>query len=126
MLPTIPPRILRDTVTFSVPTGIDVYQTPQSKTLTVQRVHLQSDNSTRRTGTNQEVTLRGILYIDSRLSFPILDYWKLQTDAQAAGAVMTCTVKDRRGHVTGPYTVINIDGLPDDEGNTHHWEIGLT
>lgn len=126
MLTPIPARILRDTVTFSVPVGITDYQQPATKTLTVQRVHLQSDNTTRRTATNQEVTLRGILYIDARLSFPALDYWSLQTGAQAAGAVMTCTVKDRRGGVSGPYTVQTIDGLPDDEGNIHHWELGLT
>lgn len=126
MLTPIPARILRDTVTFSVPVGITGYQQPSTTTLTVQRVHLQSDNTTRRTATNQEVTLRGILYIDARLSFPALDYWSLQTGAQAAGAVMTCTVKDRRGGVSGPYTVQTIDGLPDDEGNVHHWELGLT
>lgn len=126
MLTPIPARILRDTVTFSVPVGITGYQQPSTTTLTVQRVHLQSDNTTRRTATNQEVTLRGILYIDARLSFPALDYWSLQTGAQAAGAVMTCTVKDRRGGVSGPYTVQTIDGLPDDEGNIHHWELGLT
>jgi hypothetical protein len=126
MLTPIPARILRDTVTFFVPKAIDGYQEPENAEYTVQRVHLQSDNSTRRTANNQEVTLRGTLFVDARLSFPALDYWDMQTKAQAAGAVMTCTVKDRRGGVSGPYTVQTIDGIPDDEGNIHHWELGLT
>ena len=125
MLSTIPARILRDTATFSIPVGMDVYQQTASKTEIVHRVHLQSDNNTRKTGTNTEVVLRGVLFIDARLSFPVLDYWALQESAQAAGAVMTVTVKDRQGRTSGPYTVLTVDGLPDDEGNTHHWELSL-
>ena len=86
MLSPIPRRILRDTATFSVPTGIDRYQKPQTVNYTVQNV---------------------------------------QTQAQQAGGVMTCTVTDRRGGTTGPYTVEIIDGLPDDEAKLHHWELGL-
>ena len=68
MLSTIPTRILRDTLTLTVPTGFDRYQKPLApKTYTVTRVHLQSDNSTRKTATNTEVTLRGILFVDARL-----------------------------------------------------------
>ena len=125
MLSTIPARILRDTAVFFIPTGMDKYQQTVNKTEIVRRVHLQSDNSTRKTGTNTEVVLRGVLFIDARLSFPTLDYWALQESAQAAGAVMTVSVTDRSGKTTGPYTVLTIDGLPDDEGNTHHWELSL-
>lgn len=127
MLSTIPARILRDTLTLTVPTGFDRYQKPiDPKTYIVTRVHLQSDNSTRKTATNTEVTLRGILFVDARLSLPALDFWALQTEVQALGGQMTCTVTDRRGGTTGPYTIAVVDGLPDDEGNLHHWELGLT
>ena len=126
MLSPIPRRILRDTLTLSVPGGFDRYQAPLEPTVyTVQNVHLQSNNETRKTTDNTEVVLRAILFVDARYSTPALDFWALQTAAQQAGGVMTCTVKDRRGNVTGPYTVLVVDGLPDDEDNLHHWELGL-
>lgn len=126
MLSPIPRRILRDTLTLSVPSGFDRYQKPLEPTVyTVQNVHIQNSNETRKTSNNTEVLLRAILFVDSRYSTPKLDYWALQTAAQQAGGVMTCTVKDRRGGVSGPYTVLVVDGLPDDEDNLHHWELGL-
>lgn len=126
MLSPIPRRILRDTLTLSVPGGFDRYQAPLEPTeYTVQNVHLQSNNETRKTTDNTEVVLRAILFVDARYSTPALDFWALQTAAQQAGGVMTCTVTDRRGGVTGPYTVLVVDGLPDDEDNLHHWELGL-
>ena len=127
MLSPMPRRILRDTLTLSVPSGFDRYQNPLNPTVyTVENVHLQSDNSTHKTAQNTEVTLRGVLFVDSRYSTPALDFWALQEATQALGGVMTCTVTDRRGGVTGPYSVLVVDGLPDDEGNLHHWELGLT
>ena len=122
MLSPIPRRILRDTLTLTVPGGFDRYQNPTDPTVyTVKNVHLQADNSTHKTPQNTEVTLRGVLFVDARYSTPALDYWALQ----AAGGVMTCTVTDRRGGTTGPYEVQVVDGLPDDEANLHHWELGL-
>ena len=130
MLSPIPRRILRDTLTLSVPTGFDRYQNPvfnsqQTTSYTVHNVHLQADNSTHRTAQNTEVTLRGVLFIDGRYSTPSLDYWALQEAVQAAGGVMTCTITDKRGNASGPYNVLVVDGLPDDEDNLHHWELGL-
>lgn len=125
MLSSIPKRILRDTAAFSVPAGIDRYQKPTVLCYSVQNVHLQSDNHTVRGRDNTEVTLRGILFVDARHSVPVLDFRALQESAQLAGGVMSCTVTDRRGGVTGPYTVQTVEGLPDDEGNLHHWELGL-
>lgn len=126
MLSPIPRRILRDTLTLSVPAGFDRYQTPLAPTeYIVTAVHLQADNSTHKTADNTEVTLRGVLFVDTRYSKPTLNYWALQESAQAAGGVMTCTVTDKRGSTTGPYTILVVDGLPDDEDNLHHWELGL-
>ena len=126
MLSPIPRRILRDTLTLTVPGGFDRYQNPTDPTVyTVQNVHLQADNSTHKTPQNTEVTLRGVLFVDARYSTPHLDFWALQAAVQAAGGVMTCTVTDRRGNTTGPYSVLVVDGLPDDEANLHHWELGL-
>lgn len=126
MLSPIPRRILRDTVTFSIPAGFDRYQAPlEPEEYTVSCVHIQNTNETRRATDNTEVTLRAILFVDARYSTPQLDYWALQEWAQTNGGVMTCTVTDRRGGVSGPYNVLVVDGLPDDEDNLHHWELGL-
>lgn len=126
MLSPIPRRILRDTLELSVPSGFDRYQAPLDPVVyTVHNVHIQNNNETRKTASNTEVVLRAILFVDARYSTPALDYWALQEAAQAAGGVMTCTVTDKRGGVSGPYTVLVVDGLPDDEDNLHHWELGL-
>ena len=125
MLSPIPRSILRDTMELYVPTGIDRYQKPVVKTYMVQNVHIQSDNRTRKAADNTEVTLTGIIFIDARRSEPVLDYWELQRTAHAAGSMMTCKVTGRNGSVSGPYTILVVDGLPDDEDNLHHWEIGV-
>lgn len=126
MLSPIPRRILRAKATFSVPRGFDRYQNPTDPvTYTVSNVHLQADNSTHKTAQNTEVTLRGVLFIDAKYSSPKYDYEALQEAAQAAGGVMTVTVEDKRGNATGPYTVLVVDALPDDEDNLHHYELGL-
>jgi hypothetical protein len=126
MLSPIPRRILRDTATFSVPSGFDRYQNPLTPTVyAVANVHIQADNSTHKTAQNTEVTLRGILFVDARYSTPALDYEALQEATQALGGVMTVTVADRHGGSMGPFTVVVVDALPDDESNLHHWELGL-
>ena len=126
MFSPIPRRILRDTLTLSVPTGFDRYQKPLTPTTyTVHNVHLQADNSTRKGASDTTVTLRGVIFIDARYSIPALDYEALQEAVQAAGGVMTCSVTSRGGGVTGPLTVAVVDALPDDEDNLHHWEIGV-
>ena len=126
MLSPIPRRILRDTAVFSVPSGFDRYQNPVTPTsYTVENVHIQADNSTHKTAQNTEITLRGILFVDARYSAPKLDYNSLQETAHAAGGVMTVTVTDKHGNSVGPYTVLVVDALPDDEDNLHHDELGL-
>lgn len=126
MLSPIPRRILRDTAVFTVPLEFDRYQKPiKTETYTVANVHIQNDNSTHKTRENTEVTLRGVLYVDARYSVPHLDYEDLQAKAQKAGGVITCEITSRRGSTSGPFTVLVIDALPDDEDNLHHYELGL-
>ena len=126
MLSPIPRRILRDTAIFTVPTKFDRYQKPVDVEIyTVTGVHVQADNSTHKTMGNTEVVLRGILFVDARYSTPRLDYEALQEKAEKAGGVMTCRIQSRRGSMSGPYTVLVIDALPDDEDNLHHYELGL-
>lgn len=126
MLTPIPRRILRDTLTLSVPSGFDRYQKPLAPTeYVVHNVHIQADNRTRKGANNTEVTLTGVIFVDARYSTPALDYEALQEATQAAGGVMTCTVTNRHGGTSGPFTVAVVDALPDDEDNTHHYEIGV-
>lgn len=126
MLTPIPRRILRDTLTLSVPSGFDRYQKPLAPTeYTVNNVHIQADNRTRKGANNTEVTLTGVIFVDARYSTPTLDYEALQEAAQAAGGVMTCAVQNRHGGTSGPFTVAVVDALPDDEDNIHHWELGV-
>ena len=125
MLTPIPRRILRDSAVFHVPTGVDRYQTPTTEDVAIECVHIQADNSIRKTPNNTEVTLRATLFVDARYSKPHVDLWGLQEAAQAAGGVMTCTVTTKYNAVLGPLTVAVVEPLPDDEGNLHHYEIGL-
>lgn len=125
MLSAIPRKILRDTMELFVPSGVDRYQKPTGTTYIVENVHIQADNSTRKTSDNTEVSLTGIIFVDARHSVPALDYDALQRSAHEAGSVMTCKIKHKRGTISGPYTILVVDGLPDDEDNLHHWEIGV-
>ena len=121
-----PRRIFRDTLILNVPAAFDGYQAPQNvTTYTVENVHVQADNSTRKTTNNTEVTLRGRCWVYPLYSTPNLDYEALQEAVQQAGGVMTCTIKNKAGKVSGPYTVLVIDAFPDDEDNLHHWELEL-
>lgn len=126
MLSPIPRSILRDTLTLYVPEAFDAYQKPTAqKTYIVRNVHMQNDNAAHISGQNTEVTLRGVVFVDARHSVPRLDFERLQEQAQKAGGVMTCTVTNKRGGVSPLMTVAVVDGLPDDEGSLHHWEIGV-
>ena len=66
-----------------------------------------------------------MLFVDARYSTPTLDYEALQESAQQAGGVMRAVVSGRGGRSMGPFSVLVVDGLPDDEGQLHHWELGL-
>lgn len=126
MLAPIPRRMLQSSAVFHVPTAIDGYQKPTAVTdYAVAHVHIQADDVTIRTSQNTEVQLRGTLFVDAKFSAPAYDYEALQQTAHAAGGVMTVTVTDRHGAASGPYTVLTVDGLPDDEDRLHHWELGL-
>lgn len=131
MLSPIPERILRDTLILHVPHGFDRYQHPIEAVYQVEHVHIQADNITRNVqrqgnGQNTEVALKGVIFVDARYSVPLLDLEGLQEAAQKAGGVMTCQVRNRAGALSGPYEIAVVDALPDDEGNLHHYELGVT
>lgn len=106
---------------------MDAWQNAQNpQTYTVQPVHLQNTNETRKTKDNTEVVLRSVLFIDGRLSQPVLDYDALAQQSQAAGKPLRCTVSNAAGEVYGEYDVVTVDPVPDVPATrVHHIELGL-
>ena len=126
MLAPIPSRMLHDTATFKVCTGMDRYQKKTYKEYTVNNVHLQSSNDVYKRANDTEVQLKGLLFVDARKSTPILDLYDLQQASLLNGDTMRCIVTDASGKVTGDYAVIVVDDYPDVPANRrHHWELSL-
>lgn len=119
MLPPIPSRILRSTVTIDVCTGIDIYQNQEYTSYTVKNVHLQPTERIVKTTTNTDQQLTGILYVDAKKSVPALNWRAMLETAHELGGDMHITVRNVK------YTVMTVDGLRDDTDNLHHWEIGV-
>lgn len=126
MLPSIPRPLLVDVMTLSVCTGMDVWQNPTWETYTVNNVNLQNTNEVKKTKDNTEVVLRSIVFVDSRLSTPQLDYGALAEQSQQAGRPMRCTVTNAQGVSQGDFEILTVD-LLDDYPSTriHHVELGL-
>lgn len=126
MLAPIPARMLHDTVTFKVVSGMDRYQNKTYDEYTVNNVHLQSSNDVIKRANDTEVQLKGILFVDARRSTPILDLYALQQESLVNGDTMRAIVKDASGAEVGDYAVLIVDDLPNVPANTrHHWELGL-
>ena len=119
MLKPIPAKILKSTATVDVCSGVDMYQNQTYTTYTVKRVHLQPTNETRKTQTDTEVLLRSILFVDSRISTPKLDWCALLQSAHENSGDMRVTVRGVE------YTVLSVDELRDDTDGLHHWEVML-
>lgn len=122
MLKPIPSRILRSTATVRVCNGVDRFQNQTYDVYTVNKVHLQPTNEIRKTQSNTEFTLlatRSILFVDAKVSTPVLDWMALFEQAHALAGDMRVIV---HGH---EYTVMSVDALRDDTDNLHHYEVGL-
>ena len=118
--------MLADVATIKVCTGLDMWQNPTFQEYTVNNVHIQSTNEVKKTKENTEVVLRSVLFIDGRLSQPVLDYGALAEQSQKAGAPLRCVVKNAAGHTYGDYEVITVDPLPNVPATrVHHIELGL-
>lgn len=126
MLRPIPRALLVDIATIKVCTGLDMWQKPTFQEYTVSNVHIQNTNEVKKTKENTEVVLRSVLFIDGRLSQPVLDYDALAEQSQKAGAPLRCVVKNAAGHTYGDYEVITVDPLPNVPATrVHHIELGL-
>ena len=125
MLSPIPSVMLKDSAVFHVPVSVDEYQKPVYEHFPVSHVHIQNSNAVKHTVTNEEVTLRAILFVDAKRSSPAYDYMALMAQAEAVGSELTVTVTEAGGN-SAEYTVELVDAVPDVPAiRTHHTEIGL-
>lgn len=125
-LAPIPGRMLHDSVTFYVVTGMDRYQNKTYEEYTVKNVHLQSTSDVYKRANDTEVQLKGILFVDCRRSTPQLDLNALQNQSLENGDTMRAVVTDASGAQVGDYAVLVVDGSPDVPATrTHHWELSL-
>lgn len=125
MLRPIPSRLLRDSLTLQVCTGMDEWQKPTWQYYTVKGVHVQNTNEVKKTTSNTEVVLRSIIFVDTVRSQPVFDYQALCDQSQAAGKPMRCTAQDVNGNPLGNFEILTVDPVPDVPANRiHHIELG--
>ena len=125
-LAPIPSRMLHDSVTLKVCTGMDRYQEKTYDEYVISNVHLQSDNTSIKRANDTEVQLKGILFVDGRKSLPVYDINALQDESLKNGDMMRAVVKDAQGNDAGDYQVLVVDSLPDVPATrVHHYELGL-
>lgn len=126
MLRPIPQSLLGDLAVIKVCTGMDAWQKPSWETFTVNNVHLQNTNEVRKSKENTEIILRSVLFIDGRLSRPVLDYDTLAEQSQKAGKPLRCEIYNSQGQKYGDYEVLTVDPVPDVPATrVHHVELGL-
>lgn len=126
MLRPIPQSLLGDMMILKVCTGMDVWQKPAWNTYRVEHVHLQNTNEVKKTKDNTEVVLRSVLFVDGKLSQPVLDYDTLAEQSQKSGKPMRCEVYNHAGQKYGDYEILTTDPVPDvPSTRVHHIELGL-
>lgn len=125
-LSPIPSRMLHDKAKFYVVKSMDRYQEKTYDTYEVDHVHLQNNTDVIKGPDNEEVQLKGTLFVDCRRSTPCLDFTALQNASLEAGDTMRVDVTDAGGKLQGSFAVLIVDGVPDVPATTvHHWELGL-
>lgn len=125
MLRPIPSKLLRDSMTLNVCTGVDAWQKPAWQPYEVQNVHIQNTNEAKKTSDNTEVVLRAVIFVDTVRSTPALNYEALCRQSQAAGKPMRATVQDANGNDLGNFEILTVDPVPDvPDTRVHHIELG--
>lgn len=125
MLRPIPSRLLRDSMTLNVCTGVDAWQKPTWQSYQVQNIHIQNTNEIKKTADNTEVVLRAVIFVDTVRSTPALDYETLCRQSLAAGKPMRATVRNFQGQTLGNYEILTVDPVPDvPDTRVHHIELG--
>ena len=115
----IPQRIMRSTADVEWCYGTDVYQNQLTMQETVKNVHLQPTSAIIKTKDNTDCQLRSMLFVDAKISKPLIDWEKLLADAHDVGGDVRVTVRG----VT--YTLMTVDALRGKNDELHHYELGL-
>ena len=119
-LSPIPARILKQSATLRVCSGVDMWQEPTWTETALGSICIQPSTETRKTKDNTEAVLRRICFVDAvRSTPPGLDFDAMQRQSEKNGQPMTLVFRDT------PYTVLTVETLYDDTGQLHHWELGL-
>lgn len=119
MLQPIPKVLLNKSMTLKVPKEMDSFQNITFTEYEVNNVHLQNTNEVKKDKDNTEVVLRSILFIDSRLSNPKLDYMALEKEAEKNRATLRVIIDGL------DYEVLTVDEVPNIPYGVHHYELGL-
>ena len=119
-LSPIPARILKQSATLRVCSGVDMWQEPTWTETALGCICIQPSNETRKTKDNTEAVLQSHCLVDAVRSTPRgLDTDAIQQQRERKRQPMTLVFRDT------PYTVLTVETLYDDTGQLHHWELGL-
>ena len=118
MLKTIPSRILAHSCVLRVPAA-DAWGEAAWESHAISRVNIQPSHRVIIGKDAKQRELAAVMFYDCRLSQGAEDLAAWQAEAEAANRPLEI---DWQGNT---YSVIAIDWLCDDEGNPHHWEVGL-
>lgn len=114
-----PKHVYSHSITLHVAQGVDVWQEVASADIAIEGVNVQPSSATVRNKDNTEVTLRAMLFADSRYTSPALDWWALKEQSETNGSLLTLTFEGNTFHV------ISVDKLYNEYGQLDHWEVGL-
>ena len=119
-LSPIPARILKQSATLRVCSGVDMWQKPAWTETALGCICIQPSNETRKTKDNTEAVLRSICFVDAVRSTPRgLDFDALQRQSERNGQPMVLVFQGT------PDAVRAVETLYDDTGQLHRWELGL-
>ena len=119
-LSPIPARILKQSATLRVCSGVDMWQKPAWTETALGCICIQPSNETRKTKDNTEAVLRSLCLVDGVRSTPRgLDFDAMQRQSEKNGQPKTLVFRGI------PYTVLAVETLSDDTGQLHHWGLGV-
>ena len=102
-LSPIPARILKQSATLRVCSGVDMWQKPAWTETALGCICIQPSNETRKTKDNTEAVLRSLCFVDAVRSTPRgLDFDAMQRQSEQNGQPMTLVFRGT------PYTVLTV------------------
>ena len=94
-LSPIPARILKQSATLRVCSGVEMWQAATLTETPLGSICIQPSNETRKTKDNTETVLRSLCFVDAVRSTPRgLDFDAMQRQSERSGQPMTLGVRD--------------------------------